>query len=192
MEIQPASLKDASDIAKIHKTEIDQGFLSSLPEIFLEKLYKCIIENDICVVAKEEGKVIGFIAGAADVSKFYSVFLEKYFIFSFFILFFKFFNFSNLKKIIEDLLYSRKAADLPGAELLTVAVKKEFQGKGVANELFKLFVSKMKERNIKVFKVLVGEKLKPAIAFYEKNNFEFLKNISIHSKEKSRIYIYKI
>ena len=42
------------------------------------------------------------------------------------------------------------------------------------------------------FKVVVGEELINAIKFYEKNNFTFLKNISIHTNAPSRVYCYEI
>ena len=48
------------------------------------------------------------------------------------------------------------------------------------------------KKNIKFFKVLVGKELKPAIGFYEKNGFKFLKNTKVHGNKTSRIYIYNV
>ncbi len=182
-----AQKKDAIKIAAIHKKEIKQGFLSSLPLVFLEKLYICVIENDFCIVATENNDVIGFVAGTKNINKLYSYFFKKYFLYSAIILLPKILN---IKKIFETLLYPKKDDIEP--ELLTIAVKNEFQGKGVAKEMFDAFVLEMKKYNVKTFKVLVGEDLKPAINFYERNGFKFLKEIQVHKGQKSRIYIYQL
>jgi len=182
-----AQKKDAIQIAAIHKKEIKQGFLSSLPLAFLEKLYICIIENDFCIVAIENSQVVGFVAGTKNIGKLYSYFLKRYFIYSVIILLPKILN---IKKIFETLFYPKKEDIEP--ELLTIAVKSDFQGKGLARQMFEAFVSEMKKRDVKVFKVLVGEDLKPAISFYESSGFKFVKETQVHKGQKSRIYIYQL
>ncbi len=184
-----AEKRDAFKIAQIHKQEIKKGFLSSLPAIFLEKLYLSIIGNDFCIVAKEGNEVIGFTAGTADIRKLYYYFLKKYFFVSVFFLLPKI---VNIRKIIEILFYPQKGKKLPSAELLAIAVKKDFQGQGIAKKMFEVFISEMKKRNVGAFKVLVGEELKPAINFYEKSGFEFLEETIVHKSQKSRIYIYNL
>ena len=194
MNIVLAQKSDALAVAKIHKTEIGKGFLSSLPMAFLEKLYVAIIESEggVCVVAKENNQVVGFITGTASVKSFYAFFLKRYSVQATCILFLKVFNVSQLKKIFETLFYPVKEKSLPPAELLTMAVVKEFQGKGIASQLFLEFVQAMKKKNVTEFKVLVGEELLPAIRFYEKAGFVFLKNINIHNNKKTRVYVYTI
>lgn len=192
MIIRLAEKKDALAVSEIHKKEIGKGFLSSLPAAFLEKLYLATIESDFIVVAENEGIVSGFIAGTADIKKLYSVFLKRYFFYSVVVLFFKIFNFSAFKKIIENLFYPNKEQDFPVAELLTIAVKKEFQNNGLAVKMLEVFLREMRNRGMIIFKVIVGENLNPAIKFYEKNGFKFLKNINLHSGESSRVYIFQL
>ena len=216
MIISLAEEKDILSIAKIHKDEISKGFLSSLDISFLKRFYRALIKSksSFCVVAKENSEVVGFIAGVSNMNTFYAYFLLHYFFQSFFILLPKIF--SSMKKILESLLYPvrnspphrpfgrvsaggvsngvdpKKEQSLPKAELLTIAVTKEFQGKGVGSLMLPVFIAEIKKRNINIFKVVVGEKLRPAIKFYEKNNFMFVKNITIHSNALSRVYVYKI
>ncbi|MCK4454163.1 GNAT family N-acetyltransferase [Candidatus Parcubacteria bacterium] len=194
MKIRLAEKKEAEQIAEIHKTEIKKGFLSSLRGPFLTNLYSAIIESEFsfCVVSEKDGRVVGFIAGVLDINKFYGYFLKKYFFQSVLMLLPQIFNFKKLKKIFESLFYPKKENNLPKAELLTIAVKKEFQGQGIAKQMFEKFVSEIKNRKVGIFKVIVGEELKPAIKFYEKNGFQFLKKISIHNKQASRVYVYPI
>ncbi len=189
-----ASENDAAQIAKIHKEEISEGFLSSLDVSFLEKLYLSVIKSGLgfCVVAKENDDVEGFIAGTVDIDKTYSYFFSKYFFQSVAILLPKVFDLSFLKKSFETLFYPKKESGLVKAELLTIAVKNELQGKGIAGQMFEIFISEMKNRNIKEFKVLVGEELKPAIKFYEKHGFVFFIKTVVHGDKASRVYIYTV
>lgn len=191
MNIELAKKEDALEIAKIHKAEINKGFLSTLSDTFLKNLYLSIIDSNenFCIVAKENGKVVGFLSGVSDLDKFYSNFFKKFFFRSFFILFKKFFSLSFIIKAFETLFYPVKEKELPKAELLTMAVRSEFHGKGIASQMFTEFINEIKRRNITSLKVLVGEDLKPAIAFYEKVGFKFLKNTKVHGNNISRIYI---
>lgn len=194
MIILLAKKEEAAKIAEIHKKEIKKGFLSSLKLSFLTKLYRAIINSrfSFCIVAKEKGKVIGFVAGATNLDKLYLYFLRRYFFHSAFTLLPKAFSFQNLKKIFETLFLPHRGRKLPKAELLTIAIEKKFQRKGIGSKLLKKFVSEMKNRDMYQFKVIVGQNLKPAIKFYEKNGFEFLRKISIHRNQPSRVYIYQI
>jgi len=195
MNISLATKKDSLQIAKIHKQEIDQGFLSQLGIKFLSKLYKAMIlsKKSFVIVAKENNQVIGFISGCLNIKEFYKYFLKKYTFSAIKILLPKIFNINTVKKILETLKYSkREEKDLPETELLVIAVKKEFHGQKIAVKMFDYFINEMKKREIKQFKVIVGENLSRAISFYEKMGFKFHSNITIHRNNLSKIYVYNI
>jgi ribosomal protein S18 acetylase RimI-like enzyme len=196
MKICLADKRDARQIAKIHRKEINQGFLSQLGENFLSKLYEAMIlsKNAFVVVAKENNQVIGFVSGCPNVKYFYKNFFKKYFFPSLIALLPKLFNVSIFKKILETLKYpsKEKKQKLPEAELLTIATLKEFHGQGTAQKLFERFILEMKNRDVQEFKVVVGENLPRAITFYEKMGFEFHSPVSIHKNQASRVYVYKI
>lgn len=195
MIIRLANKIEANQIEKIHRREINQGFLSQLGVKFLSKLYEAMIlsKNSFVVVAKENDEVIGFISGCSNVKNFYKDFLKRYTLWAIIILLPKFLNFATIKKIVETLKYSKKEEkDLPETELLVIAVKKEFHGQGVAIKMFDFFINELKKRGIKEFRVVVGENLSRAIGFYEKVGFKFHSNITIHQNNLSRIYIYTI
>ncbi len=189
-----AKKEEARQIAEIHKQEIKKGFLSSLNIFFLTTLYSAIIKStsSFCVVAEEGGRVIGFIAGSKNLKEFYRYFLKRYFIQAIFILLPQVFNLQKLRKIFEALFYPQKEKDLPEAELLTIAVKKDYQGQGIAGQMLFKFIVEMKNRKVKIFKVLVGSELEPAVKFYKKNGFEFVKDINVHKNQVSHVYIYDL
>ena len=143
------------------------------------------------MIAEDEGRVVGFIAGVADMRAFSRFFLRHFFFVAVFLLS-RMVGMSTVQKLFESLRYSQRKDDLPKAELLTMAVAKDFQGRGVAREMFTLFLGEMKAKGVKTFRVLVGEKLQGAIAWYEKQGFRLVESTSVHGKELSRIYLYTI
>lgn len=194
MQIRLAVEEDTLEIAKIHKSEIGKGFLAYLGEKFLIEFYKAIIKSNFsfCLVAEEGAGIIGFIAGATDIGKFYKYFFKKYFWQTFFIILPKIFDIASVKKIFENILYPQKEKKLPSAELLTIAVRNSFQGRGAGSQLLARLILEMKNRGVAVFKVLVGKELEKSVNFYRKNNFQFLKETILHNGKPSLIFIYKI
>jgi len=193
MNIRLASREHASAVTSLHQQEISSGFLSSLPRTFLAKFYEGIIRypGGFCVVAEDGDRVVGFIAGITDMRAFSGFFLRNFFFTAAFLLP-RMVGISTIKKLFESLRYSQHQDDLPKAELLTMAVARDFQGRGVAREMLVLFLEEMKKRDVRVFRVLVGEKLQKAVAWYEKQGFHLAKSVSVHGKERSRIYVYAI
>ncbi len=189
-----AKEEDSLKIAKIHKEEIKKGFLSSFNVNLLTTIYSALIKskNGVCVVVQSENnEIVGFVAGAVNLEKFYFYFLYSHSFKALPFLLKKIFDLRTIKKILEIFLYPKKEKELTKAELLAIAVKNNFQGKGIAVQLLEKFVVEMKKAGASDFKAVVGEELLPAISFYEKNNFKLQKKISFHGKT-SRIYIYCI
>jgi ribosomal protein S18 acetylase RimI-like enzyme len=189
--------QDIEKVARLHKRYISSGFLSSLGERFLEILYNYISrsEESFCIVAKHNGKVIGFISGTENVSKLYKGFIKENFLNAIVVLLPSLFNPLKLLKILETLFYPKKkkiVEQLPDAELLSIVVDENFQGKNVAFLLFNELIKEFKKRNIYTFKIIVGSKLKKAIKFYEKMGCEKVGEIEVHKGEISFVYIYHI
>lgn len=193
MNIRLAMPKDAAAVASLHQQEISLGFLSSLPHIFLAKFYEGIIRypGGFCVVAEDGGRIVGFIAGLTDIRAFAKFFLRRFFFTAVFLLP-RMVGISTIRKLFESLRYSRRQDNLPKAELLTMAVARDCQGRGAAKDMFAVFLGEMKARGVKTFRVLVGESLPGAIAWYEKQGFRLAHSISVHGKEPSRMYVYAI
>lgn len=194
MKVRLANRKDCPKVAKIHFQEIKFGFLNQLGEKFLGYFYKAMVNssNAFLVVVEDNESIIGFISGSTNLNKFYKEFVKKYALRSFFIFLKRIFNVSIFKKAFETMKYSRKEEGMPQAELLSIAVSKEFHGKGVAQTLLERFISEMKTRGVDKLKVVVGESLVGANRFYKKSGFEFHSKNYVHKDKPSNIYIYKI
>lgn len=195
MIIRLANKDDCLEVAKLHVQEIKSGFLSELGEKFLDCFYQKMTDsqNAFLIVAQQDNSIIGFVSGCLDLKKFYKEFAKKYSFRVLPILFKKFLGLDSLKKILETRKYiKREEKALPKPELISIAVFSQFQGQGVAQQLLFKFFSEMKNKEAKLIKVIVGEKLSPAIRFYEKNGFKLHSKIFVHKDRPSRIYIYKL
>lgn len=196
MLIRKLEQKDVTEIAGIHVKEIPSGFLSSLGISFLKLIYQSMVrsEDSFCIVAEENGRIIGFVSGTIGIGKFYKEFFKKNFIKAGMILFLKALNPQFAKKIFETLFYParKEQTKLPNAELMSIVVDKKYQGKGVSKDLFKRLVQEFKKRGIDKFKVTVGSNLVAACKFYEKMGGILHLEIEVHKGEKSRVYVWNI
>jgi len=190
MQVCLAQKKDAPAVAVIHKKELPTAFLSRLGIVFLSKFYEAIISHpgSFCIVAKDENGIKGFVSGTSDIGKFYKYFVKNYGFFLALVIFPKLFRFSIAKNVFENLFYANKINGFPDAELLSIAVDKNFQKHGTGSELIGGFIYEMEKRGAKSFKVLVGKELGVA-KFYLKNNFKLLLETKLHGKD-SFIFIY--
>lgn len=190
MQVCLAQKKDAPVIAVIHKNELPTAFLSHLGAVFLSKFYEAIISHpdSFCIIAKDKDNIMGFVSGTTNIGNFYKYFVKNHSFSLVFIIFFKLLNFSVVKNIFENLFYANKINAFPDAELLSIAVEKNFQKQGAGSKLINGFISEMEKRGIKSFKVLVGKEL-GVDKFYLKNNFKLLLKTKLHGKE-SFIFVY--
>ncbi|OGZ27127.1 MAG: hypothetical protein A2365_00455 [Candidatus Nealsonbacteria bacterium RIFOXYB1_FULL_40_15] len=191
MFIRIASEKDCFRVSEIHLNQIKDGFLTELGPEFLRIFYSAISQKAVLIVAEENGKIIGFVSGCLILKDFYRFFIKKHIFKLAVILLFKL---KKARKICETAKYSssKENSGLPEAELLSIAVLPEFQGKCVSKELLQSFVSELKKREVKAFKVMVGEKLERANRFYIKNGFIFHSKGLAHKDSPSNIYVFKI
>jgi ribosomal protein S18 acetylase RimI-like enzyme len=184
MRIRDIKLQDAPEVAKLHIKGINTGFISSLGIDFVTALYQAIAKDksSFGFVAEENERVLGFIAFTTNLNKLYkSVILKKGWRFAL-LLVGKMFSLQRIKKVFETLFYpSRiKKLNLPSAELLSIVVADESQGKGIARQLVEKGFEECANRGINKVKVLVGADNQPANKLYLKCGFALVGQIENH------------
>lgn len=133
------------EIARLHFAEIHFGFLPLLGEEFLAYLYTQLAQLDDAAVwaAEEDGKILGFLSGTADFKTSYLKVFKKAWMGLILRGIPSLFKKSVLAKLPAVLLYPFKKHDKntgepernSNAELLSIAVRAEAQGKGVGRGL---------------------------------------------------------
>ena len=121
-------------VARLHCEHINQGFLATLGAPFLALLYEAIDrgEDSVLIVKEVDGKVIGFVSGAATLRPIYKRLLFRPFsllktLISCFL------SISKLLKVIEILRLSKNnpvLKGLPRHELLAIVVDPQYEGLG--------------------------------------------------------------
>ena len=194
-----ATRKDTRRIALMHMNELKSGFLSSLGPYFLTSIYNKVIKKGVLLVYLNGHAIEGFVSFCPNTKK-----LMIYFAISnpFNLLWLTITcirNPSILKKSLETFTApfrsSRKKltkADLPSAELLSIAVDSSIQTKGIGAQLLNTLEQELLKTGIKEYKVIAGTNLVSANNFYLKNGFVKVMNINIHGHELSNVYIKKL
>ncbi len=190
--IKPLSKSHSSQTANLHIQGISTGFISSLGISFVTTLYEAIAEdeNSFGFVAIENNKVLGFVAFTTNLSKLYkSIVLKRWLHFAF-LLAGKMFSLERIKKVLETLFYPGriKKMNLPSAELLSIVVTQQGQGKRVATQLVRAGLQECEKRVIDKVKVLVDAENEPANKLYLKCGFELAGQIDNHGI-LSNIYV---
>ena len=188
---------DLREIAALHASNIDQGFLSSLGADFLTLLYQAICESDKAVLfcRRRNGAIIGFVSASHGMKHLY-IRLLKHLPSLFWSLRSVFISYRKTRKILELLFRSssgkKSHSVLTHFELLSIAVSADFRGQGIAQELYKELCDYCSDNGIDAFNIVVGDKLAPAHRFYLACGAKPVDKVQIHAGENSTVYVQDI
>ena len=176
MPVFPLDIASAADAARLHREGIGTGFLSSLGDRFLRQLYRAIPS---CpggfgfVWREEDGRVLGFIACTPHVGTLYKQVLWRRGFFLFLPLARFLLRPAVLKRMVQTLRYpGQKTADLPPAEVLSIAVDGSTHGRGIGKALMAAAIDEFARRGIRSIKVAVWAGNTTANEFYKRTGFQ--------------------
>ncbi len=180
MEIRLATQEDVVSIVDIHKSAFEGFFLTSLGTNFLRFYYKSFVksEESIVLCAIEDGVVLGFSAATKQCKGFNSRLIKNN-LFSFFILAVNllFTQPSSLIRLAKNL--TKKSEEVfdneDYAELYSIGMRAESQGKGIGKKLLKATEDNLK--NLGVSKVSLTTDYynnESAVAFYHTMGYSTL------------------
>lgn len=180
--------------------ELRQGYLSSLGEKPLDLIFSHVASSywGMLILGKESGQnqVVGYVFGTTDTTRLYKEFIFKRTPLALIYFLPKMISWQRIKKGFETLFYpARKGPDKMQSEtpeLLDLAVAKDYQGVGVAQELFRQFVGQCRSRGITSFRIPTTEGLDRAHRFYEKMGAEPIGEIEVHGGQRTYIYQYDV
>lgn len=183
---------DADAVARLHRTRINLGFLSTLGHSFLKNLYLGMLRygEAIIYVAESAGEVIGFAAATPSVAGLYKrVIRAQRWKFTL-ILIPRLFSPKVIKNCYETFRYSSREdeQDLPQAEFLSIAVAEEYAGQGLGKVLIQRVLADLWAQGVPAVRVMVLAALNAANAFYPKLGFRLVRTVEIHGRP-THIYI---
>ena len=189
---KPLGASDYRNVAQVHATSINRGFLSSLGERFLALLYEAIDadRNSVLIVEKSDEKLIGFVAGGRGMNSIYRKLLIS-FPRLFIALVPAMLNPMRLKRIFDLMCFGRRKKPVPGcpeAELLSIAVVDSARGGGTAQKLYCALAQRFFQDGESAFCMVVGESLDSAHRFYQKMGAVPLAKVTVHKGQSSTLY----
>ncbi len=183
-----------ADVAKLHITNLNSGFLPSLGVKFLSLMYRCIDESKftILILKYTNDKLSGFVTGSIGTSNLFKMML-KHPIDLIFSLLPVVFNFKKIINIINILKYisGTKRKKYPKAELLSICVHPEYRKQGIGIELYQKLLKYFESNSVKEFVIIVGQSLE-ANYFYKKQGAKIIGEIKVHENNNSNIFIQKV
>jgi ribosomal protein S18 acetylase RimI-like enzyme len=192
------STQDVERFAEIHRTEIQDGFLTSLGPEALRLLYCEIVVNQNCIVVaglqEEDARPVGFIVGTLDCAGFYRDFLRRKGMTALRVFLPRLLSWSRMKKAFETLRYptKKRVPTLPNAEILNFAVQPFCRGTGLAQILFLELMRRFKARGVQEVKIVTGEGQKRAHRFYEKMGAQCVAGTSVHKGHIDSVFLFEI
>lgn len=180
-------------VAALHASCIDRGFLSLLGIPFLSLMYQAIDESaeGVLLIEEESGRVLGYVSGCCGMGPIYRQML-RHPMRLFWALLPSLLKPSRLRRILEILRYGRSQPtreELPGAELLSIAVAPEARGTGIAEVLYRRLVAHFRQQGVAAFKITVGDVLLPAQRFYTRMGAVPAAHVEVHAGSASTIFV---
>jgi ribosomal protein S18 acetylase RimI-like enzyme len=181
--IRSASESDAPTVASLHAGQITEGFLSFLGPGFLARLYRRIVRSpeSFLLVAESQRRVVGFIAGTADVGRLYRTFLWRDGAGAALGVAGRLLR--SWRRVIETLRHGSGdgVGRGEGVELLAIAVEPGHQGAGVGGALVGSFLDRVGHGPDGAAYVVVASDNAGAIGLYQRAGFVVDQEFELHS-----------
>lgn len=190
METRKATLNDVENIVRIHLDAFEGFFLTTLGPDFLRFYYTCFLKSleTVTMISEEDGKVYGF-AASTKYSKGFNGRLIKSHLFTFATLSLKmlFTTPKSLLRLIKNL--TKKAETIEDdedyAELYSIGVGKDAQGKGVGKLLLSASETAMKLQGVKRLSLTTDYyNNEQAIGFYHALGYDTLYEFTTYPNRK--------
>ena len=178
---------DAAAAAALHAGRIGDGFLSFLGPAFLTRLYRRIAHtpSSFLVVADSSGRVVGFIAGSADVGGLYKSFLVRDGMAAGLAAAPRLLR--SWRRVVETLRHGTAdgAGTGRGTELLAIAVDPAHEGRGIGSALVGALLDHVGDSGAGEAYVVVGADNAGAIALYGRSGFVAGDEFELHAGTRS-------
>jgi ribosomal protein S18 acetylase RimI-like enzyme len=187
--IRRAVPSDAAAVAAIHCRRIPWGLLTQMGEVVVAAFYAALIDSPwgFAFVAEQGSGLVGFASGVVDWRRFYRQFLCRHpGLAAAAVL--QSLRAGRWWRLLETSRYA-VAADLPRAELVSVALEPETRGAGVAAALVRRVLEEFAARGVPAVRVTAGASNTPATRLYERAGFRLHRQLEMHPGVQAAVYV---
>jgi ribosomal protein S18 acetylase RimI-like enzyme len=181
--VGPAHAEDVPAVAALHVRAISEGFLSSLGERFLRRLYRrvLVVPGSVLFVAHGGGEVVGFVAGSRHVTRLFAEFARRDGVAA--ALGSPWRLARSWRRVLETrrLGSAERNQEAADGELLAIAVAARWRGHDIGRRLVETLLEAMRDAGAARVDVVVGADNAPAIALYHRAGFGNVRSFEVHS-----------
>jgi glycosyltransferase involved in cell wall biosynthesis/ribosomal protein S18 acetylase RimI-like enzyme len=191
--VRPARSIDAPAMARIHREALPQGFLSSLGERFLRRMYLALaVDHEaVALVADDGDGVVGFATGVRSVRRFYRRFYLRHGLPAALAAAPNLLHRGMIRRLTETATYPGGSGKLPDSELLSIAVTRGWRSRGVGKVLAQGILDGLADRGASEIKVVVGAENEQGNRFYAGMGFKHRARISVHEGIPSNVWVFQ-
>lgn len=189
--LRAGAVEDAPRVAALHGERISEGFLATLGEGFLRRLYARIARSRraFLVVAEDAEGVQGFIAVAEDTGRLYREFLLRDGVPAALAAAPR--AVRSFRGVWETLRYGVSTdEDLPAAEVLAVAVAGRASGRGIGGDLLGAALGRLRARGIGAARVVTATDNGAALRMYESAGFHRRSQVEVHAGVTQQVLVW--
>jgi len=189
--IRFATRDDAPALAALHASRITEGFLPTLGDDFLRRLYRRVVSSPDAfarVAVADDGHLAGFAACALDVRSLYRRFLVHDGVAAALVAAPRLAR--SWRRALETLRYPSTTAELPAAEVLAVAVAPGHEGRGLGRALVDALQAELTARHIDAAKVVTAADNPAALAMYGACGFDVAERLQVHDGVESVVLVW--
>lgn len=180
-------------VAELHASCIDQGFLSTLGARFLTVLYRAIDRSSTSALLVETSgtSVTGFVSGGSGMGPIYRQMLRDWpaLIAALAPVLLKPRKILGIIEILRRGGAREVGITLPEAELFSIAVAPEARGSDTAKRLYGALCTHFRKQGVPAFRIVVGDSLIPAQRFYTRMGAEPATSLRLHGEATSTVYV---
>lgn len=191
MTVQKLNKRQVYQVVQLCQQELSDSFFARLGEDFLQLFFAATIDSkySFTVVAGKDNQIVGFATGVFDKSGLLPEMLRKYPLGLFRVIGRQIIKQPMLLlKIKDTLIASKKLKVKP--QLLYLAVKKNYQRRGVGTLLLRQVKKEFSRQGVEKFCVGFYSDMKEAKRFYEKTGGKFFQELAV-GERKLVYYIYQ-
>jgi ribosomal protein S18 acetylase RimI-like enzyme len=174
----------------MHLEQIPWGLLTSMGPRFVEAFYRTLLSSPVgfVFVAEDDAGPVGFASGVVHWRRFYRAFLAGNWRLAAGVVLRRVLDVRRWRRLAETSRYAT-AGDLPGSELLSIAVRPRARGTGTADALVRHVLDEFSRRGVTQVRVTTASSNEAAARVYERSGFRLLGDAEIHPGETARVYV---
>lgn len=178
-----ATDEDVAPAAALHASEVAEGFLPTLGEAFLRRVYRRVVRHprSFLLVSESAGSVVGMAGATEDVGSLYRAFLLRDGVVATAVAAPRVLR--ALPRAVETVRYPSRqvGAGLPRAELLAIAVAPAARGQGLGQVLVQGVTSEFRRRGVEAVRVVTAAANEPALRMYGACGFVPVARVQVHA-----------